>query len=367
MKATAHALSCLLLTGAMTCLAAEAPTPQSFLFIGNSFTFRHDMRDVFAALAKEGNPAQPLTSEMVVYGGRDLFRHYEIFKSQDFLRLGSLTDAELRQSIDKMRERAQPGKEPDFYAEYWKNIDSAALVPFEQYEAKDNGVGGARKRTDNRKSTRWAEEQKLITKSAIKHHQEWIKDRSRFPATWNYVVLQSWQDVSANPETGYQKYATKFIELAKQQNTKPILYITAPNNQNANLVKEPLAPEATLKELHIVADLAKRTGAIVVPVPLAVYRLQKAGAPITLRYENDMHPNQACAYLTACLFYAAVFNKSPEGLMLNEVTETKIVDPDKPDQDPDGHPLKRTFTDAERMLLQRTAWETIEAFRKGDY
>lgn len=104
-----------------------------------------------------------------------------------------------------------------------------------------------------------------------------------------------------------------------------------------------------------------------VPVPLAVYRLQKNGTALTLRYQNDGHPNQCGAYLTACLFYAAVFDKSPEGLTLSQVIETKIVDRTKPTSDPDGNPITRVFTDAERQLMQRTAWETIAAFRKGEF
>jgi hypothetical protein len=220
--------------------------------------------------------------------------------------------------------------------------------------------------TSRRKSATWDEDQKLIA-IAIKHHQEWIASRASYPTSWNYVVLQSWRDVSANPETGYQKYATKFAELAGNHNTQPILYITAPNYQNAKAVTEPIDPEAALNEVRIAATLAKKIHAIVVPVPLAVYRLQKAGSPITLRYENDMHPNQCCAYLTACLFYAAVFNKSPVGLKLSQVTETKISDSQKPGCDPDGHPLTRVFTDEERTLLQRTAWETIQAFRKNEF
>ena len=186
------------------------------------------------------------------------------------------------------------------------------------------------------------------------------------------LVLQpsetaSWQDVSANPETGYLKYAAKFAELARQQNTKVILYITAPYSQNKEPVTEPIEKARALTEVRLASELAKRTGAIVVPVPLAVYRLQKNGTALTLRYQNDGHPNQYGAYLTACLFYAAVFGKSPEGLTLSQVVETKIVDRAKPASDPDGNPIKREFTDAERRLLQRTAWEAIEALRKGEF
>jgi len=49
------------------------------------------------------------------------------------------------------------------------------------------------------------------------------------------------------------------------------------------------------------------------------------------------------------------------------VVETKIVDSNKPGCDPDGNPLRRVFTETERKLLQRTAWETMEAFRRNEF
>jgi hypothetical protein len=240
------------------------------------------------------------------------------------------------------------------------------LRPWEEYEATNSAAKPKRGKNPARKPSQWMGDRQTI-KTAIGYHEEWMANRKNFPPAWNYVVLQSWQDVSANPETGYLKYAAKFAELAKQQNTKVILYITAPYSQNMAPVTEPIEKERALMEVRLAYDFAKKTGAIVVPVPLAVYRLQKDGTTLTLRYKNDGHPNQCGAYLTACLFYAAVFNKSPEGLPLSEVVETKIVDRNQPTSDPDGNPIKRVFTDAERTLMQRTAWETMEAFRKGNF
>ncbi len=351
---------------AMSAIAEEPAKPpvQSFLFIGNSFTFRHELKDIFRDLAKEGNPGVDFVTERITYGGRDMFRHFELFRSQDLLRLQSLSDDDLRHSMAEMQALADSAAEPEFYKEYWKNIDSSALKPWEDYEAKS--AEPSRAKGPPRKKTQWGGDRQSI-KAAIANHEEWISNRKNFPPAWNYVVLQSWQDVIANPETGYMKYAAKFAEGAKQQGTKVVLYITAPYSQNMEPVKEPLEQERAFKELHIASDLAKKTGAIVVPVPLAVYRLQKSGAAITLRYRNDGHPNQCGAYLTACLLYAAVFDKSPEGLPLSQVVETKIVDKNHPDSDPDGNPLKRVLTDDERRLLQRTAWETIQAFRKDEF
>lgn len=367
MKKILHFLL-LVAASAMCGIAAESASPstESFLFIGNSFTFRHELKNIFQTLAKEGNPGTNFVTERITYGGRDMFRHFELFRSQDLLRLQSLSDEDLRRSISEIEALAKSPAAPDFYTEYWKNIDSSALKPWEEYEAASSGTKPAQGKKPAHKPPQWWGDRQMM-KEAVANHEEWISNRKNFPPAWNYVVLQSWQDMNANPETGYLKYASKFAELAKQQNTKVILYITAPYCQNSTPVTEPIEKERALGEVRIAADLAKKTGAIVVPVPLAVYRLQKNGTSITLRYKNDGHPNQYGAYLTACLLYSAVFNKSPEGLGLSEVGETKIVDPAKPDCDPDGNPLKRVFTDEERKLLQRAAWETMEAFRKGDY
>lgn len=361
----------LLLVGAVTAvcsIAAETTKPptQTFLFLGNSFTFRHELKDVFQALAKEGHPGMDFMTERVTYGGRDMFRHFELSRSQDLLRLPSLSDTDLKHSIGEMEALAKATTEPAFYTEYWKSIDASALKPWEEYEAANSETKPKRTRTPTRKPMQWMGDRQTI-KTAIANHEAWITNRKDYPPAWNYVVLQSWQDVSSNPETGYVKYATKFAEVAKQQHTKVILYVTAPYSQNKEPVTEPIEKERALKEVRIASDLAKKIDAIVVPVPLAVYRLQKKGTALTFRYTNDGHPNQCGAYLTACLFYAAVFGKSPEGLALSQVVETKIVDRKKPNSDPDGHPLTRVFTDAERLLMQRTAWETIEAFRKGEF
>jgi hypothetical protein len=357
LRSTLVAVAC---TACVLAAQPANPVPQSFLFIGNSFTFRHELKDIFQELAREGQPGTACVTERITYGGRDMFRHFALFRSQDLLRIQSLSNDDLRKSAGEMEAFANSKSEPAFYTEYWKNFDSAALKTWEDEATKSARAKPARK------GTRWEGDRPSI-KSAISNHETWIANRKNYPPAWNYVVLQSWQDVSANPETGYVKYATKFAEIARQQNTKVILYITAPYSQNKTPVTEPIEKERALRELHIAADLAKSTGALVVPVPLAVYLLQKNGADLALRYHNDGHPNQCGAYLTACLFYAAVFHRSPEGLPLSQVVETKIVDGKKPDRDPDGNPLKRVFTDSERTLLQRTAWEATEAFRRGDF
>jgi hypothetical protein len=68
-------------------------------------------------------------------------------------------------------------------------------------------------------------------------------------------------------------------------------------------------------------------------------------------------------YLTACTFYAALFNRSPEGLPIDTVDDNRSKD-GKPVQDPDGGPLKRTFSAKDRADLQRIAWEGLKQFQQ---
>lgn len=357
LKRLFHLIFACTLLAAAVCRGNES---QNYLFIGNSFTFRHELKDIFLSLAREGNPGIDFRAERITYGGRDLFRHYELYRSQDLLCLQAMSDDTLHASIKDMARLADSIAEPAFYTDYWKKVSSTAMRPWEEYEAKSAG------RSLGDRKSRWTDDRSLIT-SAMRNHAGWIRDRDSFPEKWDYVVLQSWLDITADPATGYFAYASKFLEKADAQGTKVILYITAPYSQNASAVSQPVEAKRAIAETRAAAEFAQKNSALVVSVPLALYLLQKEGTAMSFRYKNDAHPNQRCAYLTACLFYAAIFNRSPEGLKLNAVTESKITDKKRPDCDPDGHPLELVLTDDERLVLQRVAWKTIETVRRGNY
>ena len=70
------------------------------------------------------------------------------------------------------------------------------------------------------------------------------------------------------------------------------------------------------------------------------------------------------AYLTAATFYAALFGRSPEGIPVNDVTDTKVTDRNHPDLDPDGRPQRKVFDDDQRLFLQRTVARAVEDYRK---
>ena len=118
-----------------------------------------------------------------------------------------------------------------------------------------------------------------------------------------------------------------------------------------------------IEKAKTIAALANRIDATVVPMSMVALHCQTVRPDLTLRYVKDGHLNQTMGYLTACTFYAALFNRSPEGLPLDTVNAGRTRN-GKPAQDPDGGPLKRTFSAKDRADLQRIAWEGLKQFEK---
>lgn len=129
-------------------------------------------------------------------------------------------------------------------------------------------------------------------------------------------------------------------------------------------MESPLPGRELHFEARLIAALAARVGADVVPMSMVALHCQTIRPDLTLRFVNDAHLNHTMAYLTACAFQAALFGRSPEGLPVNTITDTRFLDAAHKDQDRDGGPLTRRFSAPERIQLQRIAWEGYQEFQK---
>lgn len=293
------------------------------LFFGNSYTFRNDLPGVILQMAEDGNPNLSFSYTKVVYGGRTLENHWTQFQSQNILKLPHLTKEDLEQSC--------------------KELEVAAAKSETMPEPENKNAGRYR--------------------SAIANHRDWMGTVGENAPNWDYVVLQAWRDTEGELDSAYATYTRKFSELARQRGAQVILYHTAPTYQNAEPLKGKPERERALQETRFMKTLAKELNAHLVPVPLAIVTCQKERPDVVLRYINDGHPNQTCGYLTACLFYATLFNQSPEDLTIDRVIDIKIVDPNNPDAGPDGDPRTHIFSDDMRSFLQKTAWNTVQTFK----
>ncbi|WP_395740053.1 hypothetical protein [Prosthecobacter sp.] len=300
----------------LTAAAADAPKTLNVLFIGNSFTARHNLSTVVKAMAEAGQPGLTFNRTDVIYGGRTLRDHWRL-GSQNIVKQSTLTEAEEKATIAALEKDAQDPK--DKYA-----------------------------------------------KSALERHAQVLAKLEANRKPWDIVVLQSYRDDTEGDPTLYAEYAPKFAALAKAQGARVILYETTPQTQNEKPLTAAPDSDRILKKERAIAALAKQTGASVAPMAIVALRCQTQRPDITLRFVNDNHLNQTMAYLTACTLYSALFNQSPVGLPIDSITDTRSMDAPKndPTKDRDGNPITRKFSEKDRADLQRIAWEGWQEFQK---
>lgn len=284
------------------------------LFVGNSFTARHNLPQVVKAMAEAGQPGRKFEVTTVIYGGRTLKDHWRL-GTQNFVRLASLTPAEEQAEIQSLR-------------------DAIAKDPKDEYAP-----------------------------SALARHQELLKSLDQPRRKWDIVVLQSYRDDKPGDTSPYHEYAPKFAEFIREQGARVVLYETTPDTQNDKPLTAAPDPAPVLAKERAIAALAKRIGATVVPMSIVALHCQTVRPDLTLRFVNDAHLNQTMAYLTACTFYGALFDRSPEGLPVDTVTDIRWLDNKQRDKDRDGGPIARTFPAKDRADLQRIAWEGLKKFR----
>jgi hypothetical protein len=294
---------------------AAAHKQLNVLFIGNSFTGCHNLAQVVKAMAEAGDPTLRFNVTTVLYGGRRLVDHWRL-GTPNFVRISELTAAEEQATVDALAEMV--AKDPkDKYA-----------------------------------------------RAALARHLELSKSLESSRKKWDIVVLQSYRDDLEGDKSLYAEYAPKFAELIKAQGGRVLLYETTPTTQNSKPLTAPPNPAPVTGKAKTIAALADRIGATVVPMSLVALRCQTVRPELPLRYVSDSHLNQTMGYLTACTFYAAVFNRSPEGLPIDTVDDNRDKNGKPSAKDPDGGPLKRTFSARDRADLQRIAWEGLQQFQQ---
>ena len=326
-------------------LAVTSAIPSSaeelnILFLGNSFTARHDIAGLVEQILEEGDPTTDVQVQRVIYGGQNMFKHSTYYFSQSFIEQSTLTEETITQRIATMKGflRSDTAPNPEEWKQHWAALGKTK-VPF-------------------------ADIHKHI-KRAIKNHEALLRDNPK--TEWDYVVLQSWRDVSDQPNQAYERYAAKLAEVAKAQGADVILYMTSPETQNEDPVAQPYNVASADRDTAVGRRMKEALQPkAVIPVPLAIKNIQtgdadKPGTDLVFRYHNDGHPNQTCAFLVANIFYAAITGKSPEGLTFNSVTENKL----KNGKDPDGGEPTVVFDKKEKAYLQRMASEAVLEFNRG--
>ena len=130
---------------------------------------------------------------------------------------------------------------------------------------------------------------------------------------WDYVVIQ--EIFNANEQV-FRDYAAKFDNEIRKAGSKTILFATA--NVTEFYSASFHYPEAFKRLNDMQISFGKKTG---IPVAAAGYAWMKYLGPnptekqrLDLYHADKGHPGQKGTYIYACLLYACITGKTPEGL-----------------------------------------------------
>jgi hypothetical protein len=159
---------------------------------------------------------------------------------------------------------------------------------------------------------------------------------------WDFVVLQPQSsEMSTRPEETTE-YARLFDHEIDRAGAKTVIFETW-RIGNADLTARYYA-------------LARELDAVLAPIGSAWEELQRNG--IDLFDPGGVHPNLKGSYLSACVFYATFFGKSPEGA--THSFETKFDIPESY-----RHDLEYDRIDAATAEeIQDAAWKEVQAFTR---
>ena len=122
---------------------------------------------------------------------------------------------------------------------------------------------------------------------------------------WDFVVLQDQSQAPLKRRDEMLEYGRKFDTEIKRQGAKTVLYMTWANQGT---------PQDQAAITNAYEDLAKDLQARLAPVGNAWEAALGADKKLILHGDDHKHPNATGTYLAACVFYATIYGKSPQGL-----------------------------------------------------
>lgn len=132
--------------------------------------------------------------------------------------------------------------------------------------------------------------------------------------TWDFVVLQEQSQTPLERfgrDQFFYPYARKFHEVIRQTDAITLFFMTWARPDTP-------APQAEWTESYL--RITKELRAEVVPVGVAWEHVKKSQRGLELFADAGGHPTRAGTYIAACAFYAAIYDRSPEGLPASVTT-----------------------------------------------
>jgi hypothetical protein len=175
---------------------------------------------------------------------------------------------------------------------------------------------------------------------------------------WDFVVLQDQSALGTNywlegkdhvwDDTVFRPYAEKWAAEVRAHGARPVFFLTWAG-------KDTPEDQATLNYAY--ARAAKDTGSLLSPVGMAWDDVRREQPSLVLFYEgHGSHPSPAGSYLAGCVFYSAIFHRTPVGLPSKVVGTPVNLDTEK--QETGKSVTLVDLNSQEANLLQEQAWRT---------
>jgi len=134
---------------------------------------------------------------------------------------------------------------------------------------------------------------------------------------WNFVVLQEQSEVPAIPSSRQQEMYPAALQLVgdiEAISAKPIFFITWAHRDGlpASGMPDYESMQAQIDNGYIIT--AQAFNLPLAPVGVAWQTVRNLYPQINLWQADGSHPTEEGTYLAACVFYADIFQHSPEGL-----------------------------------------------------
>ena len=144
--------------------------------------------------------------------------------------------------------------------------------------------------------------------SLRRHWNAGVAQKTLATSTWDWVVLQEQSTLPAKNPQRYHENVRLFAAEAAKRGARLALYLTW-SRQGAET-----QPQIT----RTVEEIAAEVHARVVPVGPAWQRAMSRCPAVTLYLDDGSHPTTAGAYLAACVFTAALFDRRPTGWSVSD-------------------------------------------------
>ncbi len=124
-------------------------------------------------------------------------------------------------------------------------------------------------------------------------------------ACWDFVVLQDHSLRAVDEPIKLSSAAARLAGRIRAVNANPVLYLTWARQHIPEM-------QAAINQTYM--RVAREIDAKVAPVGSAWRRALNSMPNLSLHVEDRSHPNMLGTYLTACVFFATLCEKTPVGL-----------------------------------------------------